>query len=62
VVNGRGSALAMAIGSDLKGKLSLVIYAAAVLLAFMSTWTAIALYVVVALIWLVPDRRIEPTA
>jgi uncharacterized membrane protein len=43
----------------LKGKLPLSIYAAAMLLAFVQPWIAIALYIVVALIWFVPDRRIE---
>src|SRR5215470_8014120 len=50
---------ATAIGRDFKGKLSLAIYVAAAFLAFVRPWIAIALYVVVALIWLVPDRRIE---
>ena len=57
--NGRSSALAVALGSDLKGKLSLAIYAASIPLAFLQPWISIALYVVVALMWLVPDRRIE---
>jgi uncharacterized membrane protein len=51
--------LAEAIGSDFKGKLSLVLYAAAVALAFVHRAIADALYVIVALIWLVPDPRIE---
>jgi uncharacterized membrane protein len=57
--NGRSSALAVALGSDLKGKLSLGLYAASVPLAFFQPWISLALYVSVALIWLVPDRRIE---
>jgi uncharacterized membrane protein len=57
--NGRSSALAKAIGSDLKGKLSLTMYLAAVPLAFVSEWIAIVIYVAVALLWLIPDRRIE---
>lgn len=57
--NGRSSALAMALGSDVKGKLSLAIYAAAVPLAFLEPWISIALYIVVALMWFVPDQRIE---
>jgi uncharacterized membrane protein len=60
--NGRSSALAMALGSDLQGKLSLAIYAASIPLAFFRPWMSIALYVIVALIWLVPDRRIESAA
>jgi uncharacterized membrane protein len=55
--NGRDSAVARAIGSDVKGNLSLVIYAAAIPLAFVSPWISYALYVVVALVWFVPDRR-----
>ncbi len=51
--------LKIALGSDLKGKLSPLIYLTGIALAFVSTWAAIAVYVVVALIWLVPDRRIE---
>lgn len=43
----------------MKGKLSVVLYAAAIAGAFVNPWTAAAIYVLVALIWLVPDRRIE---
>ena len=57
--NGRSSRLAAAVGNDLKGKVSLAMYAAAIPLAFVNPWIAIALYVAVALMWLVPDRRIE---
>jgi uncharacterized membrane protein len=57
--NGRSSALAVALGSDLKGKLSLAIYAVSIPLAFLQPWISIALYGVVALMWFVPDRRIE---
>ena len=56
---GRDSLLKSAIGADWKGKLSPVLYAAAILAAFRAPWLANALYVVVALMWLVPDRRIE---
>jgi uncharacterized membrane protein len=56
---GPGSALAAALGRDLKGKLSLVLYAAGIGLAFVRPWIADVLYVTVALIWLVPDPRIE---
>ncbi len=56
---GPGSLLATAVGNDLKAKLSLLCYAAAIPLAFVSPWIASALYVVVAFIWLIPDRRIE---
>jgi len=57
--NGRDSRLALATGKDFKGKLSITLYVAAVALAFLRPWLAIALYVTVALIWLVPDTRIE---
>ena len=56
---GRESLLALTIGKDWKGKLSLALYLAAILLSFVSSWIASALYVVVALLWLIPDRRIE---
>ena len=56
---GRSSLLASALGRDWKGKLSPVIYLAAVPLAFVRPWIANGLYAFVALLWLVPDRRIE---
>ena len=56
---GKGSRLRQAVGRDMKGKLSVGLYAAAVVLAFVNVWVSIAIYVVVALIWLIPDRRIE---
>jgi uncharacterized membrane protein len=55
--NGPESAVAAAIGSDLKGYLSLVLYAAGVGLAFVSPWIAYGCYVAVAIIWFIPDRR-----
>ena len=58
-LHGRDSTLAAAVGSDLKGKGSLVLYAAAIPLAFWHPWIACALYVLVAVLWLIPDRRIE---
>jgi uncharacterized membrane protein len=58
-VNGRNSALAKAVGGDWKAKLSLVMYVAAVPLAFVRPWIAIALYVASAMMWFVPDPRIE---
>ncbi len=57
--HGEDSVLATAVNSDFKGKISVVIYVAAIPLAFVSTWLAGGLYVLVAIIWLVPDRRIE---
>src|SRR5882724_7965200 len=56
---GPGSRLAEAVGSDIKGKLSLSLYVCAIPLAFVNEWISDALYVAVALIWLVPDPRIE---
>jgi uncharacterized membrane protein len=56
---GRGSLLARAIGNDWKGKLSPVLYLSAIPLAFVSSWIASGLYVFVALLWLIPDPRIE---
>jgi len=57
--NGRDSALAKAFGRDMKGKVSPAIYLAAILLAFVRPWISCTLFVAVAIIWLVPDRRIE---
>jgi uncharacterized membrane protein len=56
---GSESVLANALGTDVKGKLSPVLYAAAIILAFVNPWISIAIYVMVAVMWLVPDRRIE---
>jgi len=58
--NGGGnSKLATAVGSDFKGKASLALYFASVPLAFVNSWISVAIYILVALIWFVPDRRIE---
>jgi len=59
VTHGPSSPLRAALGSDLKGKASPILYATAIVMAFISRWVAIAIYVLVALIWLVPDKRIE---
>ena len=56
---GSESALARAIGRDLKGKVSPVLYVAGILFSFLDTRIADAIYVLVALMWLIPDRRIE---
>jgi uncharacterized membrane protein len=53
------SRLAVALGRDFKGKISIVIYVAAIGLAFVRSWLACAIYVAVVIMWLVPDRRIE---
>jgi uncharacterized membrane protein len=56
---GPNSLLASAIGSDWKGKLSPALYLAAIPLAFVNPWISSGLYMFVAFIWLIPDRRIE---
>jgi uncharacterized membrane protein len=56
---GENSVLAAAIGKDWKGKISPVLYLAAIPLAFVSVWISNALFIFVALLWLIPDRRIE---
>ena len=56
---GKDSLLKKAVGSDWKGKLSPALYLLAILLAFISPWLSMAVYVLVALMWVVPDRRIE---
>ena len=60
-LHGLESVLATALGSDFKGKISILIYLVAIPLAFVRSWLACALYVFVAIMWLVPDRRIERT-
>jgi uncharacterized membrane protein len=60
--NGRDSLVATAIGSDVKGRLSICLFAAGVGLAWLSPWIAYALYVAVALSWFVPDRLLIPDA
>lgn len=55
--HGRDSAIAKALGKDFKGKVSVAFYAAAISLSFVSPWLACALYVLVAVMWLIPDRR-----
>ncbi len=61
IVAGQGadSVLAKAVGKDKKGKLSMALYVVAIPLAFVHEWIADAIYIFVALIWLIPDRRIE---
>jgi len=57
--DGDASTLARALGGDFKGRVSVVLYVAAIALAFVNRWLSLALYVAVAVMWLVPDRRIE---
>jgi uncharacterized membrane protein len=56
---GGNPVLAAAIGRDVKGKISPIVYAAAVALSYVNRWISCSLYVLVAVMWLVPDRRIE---
>jgi uncharacterized membrane protein len=56
---GKHSLLAKALGKDLKGKSSNILYLAAIVISFFNQWIAAAIYVIVALIWLIPDERIE---
>jgi uncharacterized membrane protein len=53
------SRLAIAVGSDTKGKISIVMYASAIPLAFINQWISDAIFALVALVWLIPDSRIE---
>ena len=61
-LHGPTSAIAVALGRDFKGKISLGIYAAAIGLAFVNPWIALVLIVAVAAMWFVPDRRFEHAA
>jgi len=57
--HGKDSLLAKAVGKDLKGKMSVVLYFLAILFSFFNQWIAGGIYILVALIWLIPDKRIE---
>ena len=58
-LHGKDSVIATALGADFKGKVSIVIYAVGISLALVKWWIAFTLYVLVAIMWLIPDRRIE---
>lgn len=58
-LHGAHSTIAIAIGKDRKGKLSIVIYAIGIALSFINSWLGFACYVVVSCMWFIPDRRIE---
>jgi len=58
-LHGKNSALGAAVRGGTKGKVSVAIYATAILLSFVNSWISLALYVIVAAIWFIPDRRIE---
>jgi uncharacterized membrane protein len=57
--HGRDSPLGTALGEDVKGRMSVLLYAAAIPLAFVNRWISLAVYFGVAAMWLIPDRRIE---
>lgn len=58
-VHEKKSLFAKAIGKDVKGKVSMALYIMGILLAFVHSWLAITMYIIVAAIWFIPDRRIE---
>jgi uncharacterized membrane protein len=58
-LHGPNSVLAAAIGDDRKGKLSLALCSIAIPLAFVAPWLSIAIYIVIAALWFIPDKRIE---
>jgi uncharacterized membrane protein len=60
-LHGRQSTIATALGGDFKGKISVVLYLAAIPMAYVSPWISCGVYFSVAVIWLIPDRRIEKT-
>jgi uncharacterized membrane protein len=60
-VQGGDSILARALGSDIKGKVSPVLYALGIGLAYVNRWLSVAIYVIVAIMWFIPDRRVERT-
>jgi uncharacterized membrane protein len=60
VAKGPESILAAAVGRDVKGLVSMVLYAVAIPLTIVSRWISMGIYVVVAILWLVPDRRLTP--
>jgi uncharacterized membrane protein len=58
-VQGEGSVLAKAVGRDFKGKISTILYLLSIIVAFYVPWVSVLIYVLVAALWLVPDKRIE---
>jgi uncharacterized membrane protein len=60
-IEGEGSLLAASVGADVKGRISLLVYLAGIGLSFADRWLGIAAYVTVALMWFIPDRRVERT-
>lgn len=60
-LHGQESTLGTAVGADFKGRVSIAIYVIAIGAAFVLTWLSVGLYVAVAIMWLIPDQRIEKT-
>ncbi len=60
-LHGKNSVLARAVGSNIKGYASLGIYASAIPISYLNAWIAFGMYILVAVIWFIPDRRIEKT-
>jgi uncharacterized membrane protein len=60
-LHGSKSAIATALGRDFKGKISVVVYLAAIPISFVNRWISFGIYMLVAIMWLIPDRRIEKT-
>ncbi|MES2005386.1 MAG: TMEM175 family protein [Bacteroidota bacterium] len=58
-IHGKESTLAKAVGNDPKGIISVVLYAIAIVVSFTQTWISLSIYTIVAIIWLIPDKRIE---
>ncbi len=58
-INGKNSTLSKGIGKDLKGKVSIILYAVAIAVSFIFSWISAAIYLIVAIMWLIPDKRIE---
>jgi uncharacterized membrane protein len=58
-LHGKSSVLAAAVGNDAKGILSVILYLVGIALAFVNAWISLGLYAVVALVWVIPDSRIE---
>lgn len=58
-LHGKDSLLATSIGNDFKGKISIIIYILGILISFFNSWISFALYCLVAIIWFIPDSRIE---
>lgn len=59
IIHGKESVLGIAIGKDWKGKISVVVYAAGICLTFLNSWLGLAMYMLVAAMWFIPDKRIE---